>query len=153
MAICRGDVVVYIPACDTWALGDASKQAEFWVDCAQHSLFGHFQQKCALTSDFETWGDMLFQDDHVLAHKMLMGELKACKGKDVAVLLIFDEQGKIADKSESNILSDALPNAQVASLYALVLAFPSLKCLFLMRPGLGFWLPHCHHLGLQQVVA
>jgi hypothetical protein len=90
--------------------------------------------------DFKTWGDLLFQEDAVEAHKMVMDELRACKKEDVAVLLIFDEQGKVADQKGSDILSDALPIAEVPLLFVprplLRIAFVSLctprltSCLF-----------------------
>jgi hypothetical protein len=113
MAICRGDAVVYIPACDTWSHGQEADQAKFWVECARETLFPHFDQECTRTADFKTWGDILFQDEAIKAHEAMMDELRAFKNEKVAVLLIFDEQGKVANQRGSSILSDALPAAKV----------------------------------------
>jgi hypothetical protein len=98
MGICRGDAVVYIPACMErppacgwyirstkvhgalcWGVGEKYTQAEYWVECARKTLYQHFDQPCSATSAFETWGDLVFQDDAIKAHKMAMIELCACK--------------------------------------------------------------------------
>jgi hypothetical protein len=120
MAICRGDAVVYIPNCETWQQGGEIKQAEFWVECAKVSLYGHLDRACKVADNNLTWGDLLFQQDPVKAHADVMKELLTFQDGDKAVLLIYDEQGKVATRSDSPILCDAQPEAVVRTVVVVV---------------------------------